>query len=37
LLDQEGVAGENGPKLRKALDEFDTYIVANQPLTAPGK
>jgi len=32
LLDQEGIAGENGPKLRKALDEFDTYIVANQPL-----
>jgi hypothetical protein len=32
FLDQEGIAGENGPKLRKALDEFDTYIVANQPL-----
>ena len=22
----------NGQKLRKALDEFDTYIVVNQPL-----
>ena len=32
LLDQEGIAGENGPKLRKALDEFDTYLVLNQPL-----
>jgi hypothetical protein len=25
FLDQEGIAGENGPKLRKALEEFDTY------------
>ena len=32
FLDQEGIAGQNGPKLRKALDEFDTYIVANQSL-----
>ena len=32
FLDRDGIAGENGPKLRKALDEFDTYIVANQPL-----
>ena len=32
FLDQEGIAGENGPKLTKALDEFDTYIVLNQPL-----
>ena len=32
FLDQEGIAGENGSKLRKALDEFDTYIVANPSL-----
>ena len=32
ILDQEGIAGENGPKLRKALDEFATFIVVNQPL-----
>jgi hypothetical protein len=32
ILDHEGIAGENGQKLRKALDEFDTYIVVNQPL-----
>jgi len=32
FLDQEGMAGENGPKLRKALDEVDAYVVANQPL-----
>ena len=32
LLDQEGIAGENGPKLSKALDEFDAYLVANEPL-----
>jgi hypothetical protein len=31
-LDHEGIAGESGQKLRKALDEFDTYIVVNQPL-----
>jgi hypothetical protein len=32
LLDREGIVGENGPKLRKVLDELDTYLVANQPL-----
>jgi hypothetical protein len=32
FLDHEGIAGENGPKLSKALDEFDAYVVANQPL-----
>ena len=32
ILDQEGMAGENGPKLRKALDEFEAYLVANEPL-----
>jgi hypothetical protein len=28
----ESIAGESGQKLRKALDEFDTYIVVNQSL-----
>jgi ribosomal protein L10 len=32
ILDHEGIAGENSQKLRKALDEFDTYIVVNQSL-----
>jgi hypothetical protein len=32
ILDHEGIAGQNGQKLRKAVDEFDTYIVVNQPL-----
>ena len=32
ILDHEGIVGENSQKLRKALDEFDTYIVVNQPL-----
>jgi hypothetical protein len=32
FLDQEGMAGENIPKLRTALDEFDASLVANQPL-----
>jgi hypothetical protein len=32
LLDQEGMAGENIPKLSKAPDEFDAYLVANEPL-----
>ena len=32
FLDQEGMAGENVPKLSKALDEFDAYLVANEPL-----
>jgi hypothetical protein len=38
FLDQEGIVGQNVPKLSKALDEFDAYnefdayIVANQPL-----
>jgi hypothetical protein len=32
ILDHESIAGESGQKLRKALDEFDTCIVVNQPL-----
>jgi hypothetical protein len=32
ILDQEGIAGESGPKLSKALGEFDAYLMANQPL-----
>jgi hypothetical protein len=28
----ESIAGESGQQLRKALDEFDTYIVVNQSL-----
>src|SRR5215475_5564766 len=32
ILDHGGIAGESGQKLRKALDEFDTYVVVNQPL-----
>ena len=31
-LDHEEIEGENGRKLRKALDEFDTYITANRSL-----
>jgi hypothetical protein len=30
ILDQEGMAGKNGPKLSKALDEFDMYLVASK-------
>jgi hypothetical protein len=26
------MAGENVPKLSKALDEFDAYLMANEPL-----
>jgi hypothetical protein len=29
-LDNEQIDGDNGRKLRKGLDEFDTYIAANQ-------
>jgi hypothetical protein len=32
FLDDEAIRGENLPKFRKALDEFDTYIEANQGL-----
>ena len=32
FLDREGIVGGNGPKPSKALDEFDAYIVVNQPL-----
>jgi hypothetical protein len=32
ILDHESIAGESGQKLRKALDEFDRYIVVNQPI-----
>jgi hypothetical protein len=33
LLDHAlAIAGESGQKLRKALDEFDRYIVVNQSL-----
>ncbi len=31
-LDNERIEGDNGRKLRKALDELDTYIMANQRL-----
>ncbi len=31
-LDQEKIEGDNGRKLRKALDEIDTYITANWSL-----
>jgi len=31
-LDDEEIRGENAPKFRKALEEFDTYIEANQGL-----
>ena len=29
FLDGEEIGGDNVPKLRKALDEFDTYLEAN--------
>ena len=29
-LDNEEIEGDNGRKMRKGLDEFDTYIAANQ-------
>ena len=32
FLDQEGMAGENVPKLSKSLDEFEAYLAANEPL-----
>lgn len=32
FLDDEGIGGDNVAKFRKALDEFDTYIEANQGL-----
>ena len=32
ILDHEGIAGESGQKFRKALDEFDTYVVVNEAL-----
>jgi NAD-dependent DNA ligase len=32
LLEDEKVQGENVPKFSKALEEFDTYIAANQEL-----
>jgi hypothetical protein len=32
FLDNEELTGENNRKLRKALDEFDTYVVANEAL-----
>jgi hypothetical protein len=32
ILDHEGIAGESGQKLRKALDEYDTYVVVNEAL-----
>ena len=32
ILDHGGIAGESGQKLRKALDEFDTYVVVNEAL-----
>jgi hypothetical protein len=31
-LDNEELTGENSRKLRKALDEFDTYVVVNEAL-----
>lgn len=31
-LDDEEIRGENAPKFRKSLKEFDTYIEANQGL-----
>jgi hypothetical protein len=37
FLDNEELTGENSRKLRKALDEFDTYVVINEaliPITA---
>ena len=32
FLENEELAGENSRKLRKALDEFDAYIVVNEAL-----
>ena len=32
FLDNEELTGENSRKLRKALDEFDTYVVINEAL-----
>jgi hypothetical protein len=32
ILDHGGIAGESSQKLRKALDEFDTYVVVNEAL-----
>ena len=32
FLDNEELTGENSRKLRKALDEFDTYVVVNEAL-----
>jgi hypothetical protein len=32
FLDNEELTGENNRKLRKTLDEFDTYVVVNEAL-----
>ena len=32
FLDDEEFTGDNSRKLRKALDEFDTYVVVNEAL-----
>ena len=32
FLDNEELTGENSGKLRKALDEFDTYVAVNEAL-----
>jgi hypothetical protein len=32
FLDNEELTGENSRKLRKALDEFDTYVTVNEAL-----
>lgn len=32
FLDNEELTGENSRKLKKALDEFDTYVVINEAL-----
>ena len=32
ILERGGIAGESGQKLRKSLDEFDTYVVVNEAL-----
>ena len=31
-MHNEELTGENSRKLRKALDEFDTYVVVNEAL-----
>jgi hypothetical protein len=31
-LDNEELTGKNSRKLRKALDEFETYVVINEAL-----